>query len=118
MGRNETGPRIDGICPADDHEWTPWPDQVWPDGPTAAVRSAVDAQPHDHYARFARCTRCGLSGDVAGQFGFYGSDGNHGTPWFCADCGDAFAAADLVFRGEVRYCRDCAPAEPDPTGDE
>lgn len=112
------GPRIDRICPADGHEWTPWPDQVWPNGPTPELRSAVEGRPRDRYTRLARCSRCGLSGDVAGQFGFYGSDGSHGTPWFCTDCGDAFTHTDLVYRGDFQYCRDCAPAEDDPIDDE
>lgn len=102
------GPRIDRICEPGSHEWHPWPDTIWPDGPSAEVRERIPGNPRDHYSRMVRCKRCGLSGDVAGQFGPYGTDGRHEAPWFCVECGEAHAGPDLVYVGDFPHCPDCA----------
>lgn len=104
------GPRIDQICDPEDHAWHPWPDELWPGGPSPEVREQMSDHPRSFYGRIVRCKRCGLSGSVAGQFGFYGSDAQdaHEAPWFCLECGEAHAGSDLVYQGDAPFCSDCA----------
>lgn len=101
------GPRINQICDPGEHRWYPWPDKIWPSGPSEQVREEIGGNPRDYYARMARCKRCGLSGDVARQFGFYGEDSRHDTPWFCVECGDAYVNHNLMDRADARCCPDC-----------
>lgn len=102
------GPRIDQICDVEEHEWHPWPDEVWPNGIPDEMWTEIPGHPRTFYSRFARCKRCGLSGEVAGEFGDYGSRGHHQAPWFCHECGDACAGHELVYRRDVAHCPDCA----------
>lgn len=104
------GPRLDEICDTGAHEWHPMPDDIWPSGPPEEVYERVAAHPREFYNRFVRCKRCGLSGDIVSQFGMYGNrSGEHRTPpWYCTRCGNVYADSDLVYRGDVPYCRDCS----------
>lgn len=100
------GPSIAEICEPTDHEWYPPPDRLWPSGPPQEVREAIRENPVDVYARFVRCKRCGLSGDVAGQFGNYGSASSdfHHPPWFCSKCGDVYPDENLVHVENSTFC--------------
>jgi hypothetical protein len=102
------GPRIDQICDPEEHEWFPWPDEIWQGVPSGELREQIPGHPHDFYNRIARCKRCGLSGSVAGQFGEYGVQGHHQTPWFCFECGEPFPGHELEYRRDVPHCPECA----------
>lgn len=104
------GPRIAQICDADTHEWNPNPEELWPGGVPADVRERMVDHPREIYDRIVRCKRCGLSGDVAGQFGMYGMDGNeyHAPPWFCTRCRESYPDAEFEYIGDFPYCSDCA----------
>jgi hypothetical protein len=103
------GPRIQQICDVDEHNWFPWPDEIWPGGHSEEARKATQGHPRDFYNRVVRCTRCGLSGDVAGHFGEYGADGHHLAPWFCHECREAHPGHELLLREDRWFCPDCAP---------
>ena len=105
------GPRIDQICEPEEHEWFPWPDDLWPDIPSGDLRKQIPGHPRDFYSRIARCKRCGLSGSVAGQFGDYGEGSHHQTPWFCHECGDTFPGRELRYVGDLTHCPECADAK-------
>ena len=106
----ESGPRIDRICNADKHDWYPKPDELWPESVLEEVHKHVSAPTRDFYNRIARCKRCGLSGDVAAQFGMYGSNSAdyHSPPWFCTNCLEVATSNNLVYHHDQPYCPECA----------
>jgi hypothetical protein len=102
------GPRVQQVCAVETHDWFPWPDEIWPGGPSEEVREAMQTHPRDLYNRFVRCRQCGLSASAAAEFGPYSSDGHHQAPWFCHNCGEAHPGNNLVYRREKPHCLDCA----------
>lgn len=56
------GPRIDQICYPEEHDWFPWPDDLWQDIPSGDQLWHIPGDPRDFYSRITRCRRCGLSG--------------------------------------------------------
>jgi hypothetical protein len=104
-----SGPRIQQICDVENHEWFPWPDELWPGGLSDAERAATAGHTRTFYNRVARCKRCGLSADVASEFGQYGSRGWHQAPWFCHECGEAYPGNELLHREGRWFCSECAP---------
>jgi hypothetical protein len=106
--RMESLPQLTEICDPRTHDWTPKPDEVWPDGPPEYDHERMEDPPQELYYRFSRCNRCMLSGAVAQHFGKSPNLGDHAPPWFCSECGDVFAAHNLEFEGDVRQvCPSC-----------
>lgn len=106
-----SGPRLDQICEPEEHDWFPWPDDIWQGIPSDDSNEQVPSPSRDFYSRLARCKRCGLSGSVAGQFGGYVKRGHHETPWFCYECGEAHSGHELHYIGDLPYCPECAAAK-------
>jgi hypothetical protein len=88
LGSGPTLGESDRLCPDGEHDWTPQPQEIWPDGVPDGIPDTL--APSDLYNRIARCKRCGLSGEVASQLK------SHATPWFCARCGEVWG--DLSYR--------------------
>lgn len=107
------GPRVQQVCAVETHDWFPWPDEIWPGGPSEEVREAMQTHPRDLYNRFVRCRQCGLSASVAAEFGPYSSEGYHQAPWFCHECGEAHPGHDLRAREDRWFCPDCVPENTD-----
>jgi hypothetical protein len=111
------GPRIEQTCDPEEHDWFPWPNDLWQDIPSDDQRKQVPGHPRDFYSQIARCRKCGLSGSVAGQFGDYGANGHHQTPWFCYECGDVLPGHELRYVGDLTHCPECAAAKQESEGE-
>ncbi len=111
------GPRIDQICDPDEHDWHPWPDDIWPSGVPDEVRERVNGHPRTFYDQIVRCKRCGLSGSVAGAFGEYGANGLHQPPWFCFECGEAVAGHEIRYHRDAAHCPECVPEVDESAGE-
>lgn len=95
------------LCSGGSHEWTPWPDEIWPEGLPHFPDDMTT--PRNLYDRLVRCSRCGLSGGVAAEYM------GHEAPWFCGGCDKAFTDDELVFDapgwGDTLVCESCAESE-------
>lgn len=102
LGPGPTIGRSRELCSDDGHDWTPRPDDIWPDG---IPESKSDTETSELYNRLVRCKRCGLSGDVALQFD------DSETPWFCARCEEVEEGEELAYLVEgwedLPVCADC-----------